>query len=137
MFTPQNLFYGLSALALIVYVPALVNPKVFRKEITKVLSDDTNIRLVGMFALMFSFIFLSVKHTFDGGWVMLIALFGWLGLLKGVVYLWSPDMIKKIAKKEFKSESSTIAIAILAILLGLGLAYVGYNLANLGEIVAG
>lgn len=139
MFTPQLLLYGLAVLCLVICLPGLVNPKRYRKEMIRMAKDETTVRIYGMFALVIGFLFLSVQWKFDNGknWMMIIPIIGWLSILKGIVYNWSPEFVKHKIKMFFGDDSKVTLWSVLGTILAVALAYVAMNYISLGEMVSG
>jgi len=127
MFTPQNLLVGLAVFYLALSLPALVSPKEFGKEAKKMLGDENNARLLSLFYFLLSFFFLSTHWRFEGEWMMLISMLGWLILLKALVYAWSPDYVKSRSKDFLGNETFITIGGILGIVAALALIYISYN----------
>jgi len=60
------------------------------------------------------------------GWQVVITIFGWLALLKGLSLLFMPDSVKKCAKKMENSQWLPIAL-VVAIFVGLIITYFGFT----------
>lgn len=125
MFTPQELLTGLAVLILIFHISNLFNPKGFRKELKAFMSDANAVRLGGVFFLFISFLLLSHSWKLEHKWPAVIALFGWLVLLKGLTWIWSPKVVKKYANYFLiKDENKSVTVSIIAVLIALFLIYV-------------
>ena len=137
MITPQMLLYGLSAVIAVASLPAIVNPRKFNKAVKELLSKREMIRISGVFALIISFLFLSVHWKLSGKWMMTISIIGWISFIKGVARLWWPDFVRKQVKKFFKKENTTVAFGLIGIIIAAGLSYIAMEIITIGEIVAG
>jgi hypothetical protein len=123
--TPSFLLIALAVLMAILFIPAILSTKKFQKAMKKFFSKEELIRLVGLFTLLSSFLFLSVHWKFTGGWFMLVPILGWLMLIKGISYIWFPEFTYSIMKKTLlKSEALTGVMAFVELLLAIGLTYV-------------
>ena len=123
--TPSLLLIALAILMAIIYIPAILATKKWQKAMKAHLSDKEQSRLSGLITLLISFLFLSVHWKLTGGWFMLIPILGWLMFLKGLVFIWFPGFMYKMAKKvHLKSEALTGLVAFVALLIAIGLIYV-------------
>ena len=63
----------------------------------------------------------------DKTWEGLIALLGWLVLARGLIAMWWPDFLRKIAKKLLGGSEFTVAVFLLVVigLFGVGVGYLG------------
>ncbi|MBT3864478.1 hypothetical protein HOE67_04450 [Candidatus Peregrinibacteria bacterium] len=124
--TPKLLLVAFAIMMIIVLFPALLNPKKFQKAIKQMVSDEAQTRLLGLWILTISFLFLSVHWKLTGGWYIIIPIIGWLALIKGCIYIWFPKTIQKIAKKVWlKSENKTGILAFIDLLAIIALLYIG------------
>jgi uncharacterized protein YjeT (DUF2065 family) len=129
MFTPKFLLTAMIVYIGIVLLPALLHPRKFRKAIKPLLSDIKTLRLMGFISLLFGMIFLSVQWKFEGEWLMIIPILGWLGVIKGANLFWFPESMKKLSKQYFfKSDKSVALMAIIGLVAGIGLTHVTLNL---------
>ena len=137
MFTPKMLLLGLAVLMLTIYLPALADPKGFNKAVKKMMSDISRTRILGGIFFIIAFIFLSVHWKLEGGWIMTISIIGWLIFIKGLIFIWNPEYIKKMNENFHKSESATTLAAVLGIIISIALIYIAFNLVSLGEVAIG
>ena len=126
--TPTTLLYGLSALLALMYLPAIVDPKHYRKELKHFFGDRNIARLIGVLELVIAFLFLSVHWKLSGEWLMVISIIGWGMAFEGMVLLWEPRYVYSKIKRWFNSDGQTTGVGVLVLLLSIGLAYVGYAL---------
>lgn len=122
--TPSLLLIAISVLMAVILIPAILFTKEFQKIIKDMTSDTKTVRMMGMFSILISFLFLSVHWKFTGGWFIIIPIMGWLAFLKGVFYLWMPKYEYKITQKFFKSETIIGLMAFVGLLVAIGLTYV-------------
>ncbi len=60
-------------------------------------------------------------------WRVAITIIGWVILIKGLVRLFLPDLVKRVTDVWFTKKIYTIVTAVICILIGLYLLYHGYN----------
>lgn len=112
---------------LAIHLPALASPSKFGKVASGILSDKNDSRLIGLYILLLSFITLSVHWRLTSDWLLTVSILGWLLFIKGLVYLWFPE----VAQAKTKLLKDTAAISLVG-LIGTGVAvfllYVGVNL---------
>ncbi len=137
MFTPQLLLIAMAVLMLTMYLPAIVCPKKFRKELINMLADRNRTRLAGFIYMLISLFFLSVYWKIDKSWMTLVSVIGWGTLLEGVFLVWFPEKTKNLTKKFFSSDQSTIILAVIAIIFAIALLYITINLFQIGELISG
>ena len=61
-----------------------------------------------------------------GNWKVIIAIFGWLAILKGIMLLFAPEASKKITSK-FENKSWLSYALLVVLILGLALIYLGFQ----------
>lgn len=139
MFTPQFLLIGLAIFMAIIYLPAFVNPQKFRKTLKSFCSEIEVVRLSGAFCLLLSMMFLSVHWKFSDGWMMMISIIGWIILIKGVLWVWNPELIKRIVKKSslFNTDTGIAIVALIAIIMAAALIYIATEVFTVGELISG
>ncbi|WP_295805739.1 hypothetical protein [uncultured Nitratireductor sp.] len=79
----------------------------------------------GAIALTFGVAVLQFHNLWVADWRVVLTLFGWLGLIKGIVLLVFPQAGARLSA-QFAKSSLLLASAVFATLLGLWLCYLGY-----------
>lgn len=93
---------------------------IFRgKTLTHMLKDFADhpavVYLTGTILIFLSTLVLLENNIWDGSWRTIITVIVWATLLKGLTYLFAPQLIEKMAtKKMLKSVSTYGVIAIVA-----------------------
>ncbi len=110
-------------------ISLLVNQALFKKLIDTLSKNSGSAVLFrffgGFIALILGTFMVTVHNYWEKDWTVLVTLFGWLTLFKGVTYLLFPECITKI----FKMYQSPIVYkmsAVLALLIGLIFWYFGF-----------
>ncbi len=128
MIDPQFLLLGFSILMIVIYIPGLLQTRKFAKSLKSFTSEKEVIRSTSISFLIISFLFLSVNWEFTQDWTITYSIIGWLLFIKGVVWLWSPEFVKKKAKSFLKHDNLLATASIAAILVGVGLSYIAINI---------
>lgn len=103
-------------------VALLINSKSMLSAVESMLKDKGLCLIVGFMALIFGSFIVSFHGFYAFKWQLIITIFGWLAVLKGVVYLVFPDSLKRIAK--FYKTTKVIQInAVIILLFALFFAY--------------
>jgi hypothetical protein len=129
----------MAALMVIIFLPALANPKKFRKALKSFVSEKEAVRSTGGSLIILSAIFLAVQWKFSKDWTIIIPIFGWLTLVKGIAYLWSPNLVKKIVKtwKIYNTDGGIAIASIIAMALAAALIYIATEMLTGIELIAG
>ncbi|MFA4891699.1 MAG: hypothetical protein WC604_05140 [Candidatus Gracilibacteria bacterium] len=123
--TPSLLLIGLAIFMAAICIPAILSPEKWQKEVKKIVSNESLVRILSLFAFLVSFLFLSLHFKFTGGWLIIIPIVGWLVLLKALVLLWFPALPYEMAKKTYlHSEGATALISFIGLVIAIGLTYV-------------
>ncbi len=71
---------------------------------------------------------ITLSHNvWDSSWRVIITLIGWVGLIKGVIFLLKPDLLFRIGRGVYQNESQTRLILFIAFLFGAYIAYKGFG----------
>jgi len=102
----------------------------FNKKNIKILFDSFSTpesMMMSGFLSLFIGLFMVLKHNiWVNDWTVIITIFGWLALLKGICRIFFPEALSKRLPK-FKNSSFMPIAFFLALLLGLYLTIVGFN----------
>lgn len=87
---PQLLLLWTAFFMLTIGLPALFAPKTFWVVLDKTLKNLDIMRIWAFITMLIWFLFLSVYQKFDNGRAMFFSIFGYLSLLKWLVFLRFP-----------------------------------------------
>jgi len=114
-----------AVIALISGLGLLLNPTYYQKTFTEMLDNSLALFFAGVFATLTGFLVVTYHNIWEQSWVVIVTLFGWMGLLKGFMLIVFPGsfaafkpMYKKIGYWQFQS--------IALIIFGLVFAYFGF-----------
>jgi uncharacterized protein YjeT (DUF2065 family) len=104
----------------------LLNPKQ-AKHIFLLVEDETYAFLSGIIAFVMGIAILLFYNVWSISWTVVITIFGWLSLIKGIILLCCPDLSKKWANKIKGKDWLQIAYVVF-VFVGLVLIYCGFTL---------
>jgi hypothetical protein len=88
--------------------------------------DAPVIYISGLLSLITGFSLAVFHNTWTADWRLVITVFGWLMLGKGVMLIALPGIMKKICKNLFKTDSALMADGFICLVFGLVFAYLGF-----------
>jgi uncharacterized protein YjeT (DUF2065 family) len=123
--TDAQIFQVLGIVYLVVGIGILINPAFYKKLITTFTESPPAIYLSGLVALVIGYL-LVTSHIWAKDWSVIITIFGWAALIKGLFLIVLPKVSIKVSNafKEMKKFLKVWGI-VVAIVGGL-LAWVGF-----------
>jgi hypothetical protein len=113
---------------IIVMLAFLFNPKAYQKILEDFCKNSALVYLGGVFALLFGLLVVLFHNLWMAGWPVIITIFGWMGLIKGVWLIVFPNTVAKFNQAyQKKTALWTVSLAI-ALILGIFLTVKGYGL---------
>ena len=79
--------------------------------------------LAGVILIFLSSLFLLQGNIWDGTWRTVITIVAWATLIKGIVYILAPDMLRKMVTKKLMDTVNLYGF--IAIIAGVYLFYIG------------
>ena len=104
----------------------LYQRKRIRKLIGKIDVEKPTFLVVSIMPLLIGLLIVIGHPVYELNWKGLITLFGWLGLIKGVLYLYFPKHASKFIKSYKKPTTLLVTLAIMLV-IGVVLAYFGFD----------
>ncbi|MBU1125656.1 MAG: hypothetical protein KKC84_06500 [Candidatus Omnitrophica bacterium] len=111
---------------IIVGIGMLLNQKTILKVMEDLLKNTALLYLGGAFSLIIGLLIVVSHNIWSADWKVLITLFGWLGILKGVWLMIFPNTTAHLAKAYHKNKSLLGINLCLMLALGGFLTFVGY-----------
>jgi uncharacterized protein YjeT (DUF2065 family) len=113
----------------VVYVLAglgmLLNKAYYHKGINAMLKDSGFLLLGGMLSTVAGFLIITYHNIWVQDWTVIITIFGWLALIKGILFLVFPNKLDFITDMYKKQNMVNIA-ALVALVIGVILGYYGF-----------
>lgn len=121
------LFLGL--IALIMVIPALLNPKKFREGIEEFANSGNGLfRLGAALHLLIAFLIINshwtIKFSSDRS---IMTVIGYLLALRGILWMWFPGFARSMMKKMVRTDAGVYVMALVGILFVVGMGYLGFK----------
>lgn len=110
----------------IVAVGMIFNPRAYRKIMEDFSVNNALVYLSGIFTLLIGFLIVLTHNIWQANWRVIITVFAWLGLMKGVWLLLFPNTVAKITAFYQKRMGFLRFYAVLILALGIFLLLKGY-----------
>ncbi len=117
------LFWGAT---LLVIGLSVFNKRFILNVVQEIENSKALLWLNGFIAFILGAATLSLYSEWTSDWRVVITIVGWLCILKGIGLMVFPGTFLAIYKK-FKVEPAIMVSGVIAILLGLGLLYLGFT----------
>lgn len=108
-----------AVLFLLLGIGMLLNPKHYKKTADEMLGSKSWILFMGMMTSIAGTLMVTYHNIWESSWVVIITVFGWIALAKGVGLLVFPKHIefwRKLAKKPGSMQFESVAVTALGIL---------------------
>jgi hypothetical protein len=103
----------------------LFSGKYYRNAIPKLISDPGYMLLGGMISLVLGFFVVQTHNIWAGDWTVVVTIFGWMALIKGVMLLAFPKSFD-FFKPLFASGKLNKIMVPLVFIIGCFFAYYGF-----------
>lgn len=103
----------------------IVNADRQRKIVKEMIKSPAAVFSIGSLTLLMGLIIVTLHNKWFPNWTLIITIIGWSKVVKGGLMLIFPEEMSRFAKKSMKDNSQVVA-AILALILGLYLTFMGF-----------
>jgi uncharacterized protein YjeT (DUF2065 family) len=121
-----QIFQIFSIIYLAVGVGILINPGFYKKMFENFIENAAVLYLGGITALVVGYLIIAFHNTWTMDLSVIITIFGWLALIKGILILIRPKIMVALSKAMVKKESHLKIEAIAIIILGLAFSFLGF-----------
>lgn len=80
----------------------------------------------GIGALVIGLLLVTYHNIWVQSWVVIITIFGWLALIKGIIRILAPQVALSVVKSLFRNQNVVTVLGILMLILGVILGYFGF-----------
>lgn len=113
------------------YIIIMASILLFRRDIFIKFMEDFSKNyavafLTGIFTLIIGLAIVLTHNIWAWNWTVIITLFGWAALIKGVWFIAFPDSMSKFSDFYAKAKVFPVVHAVIALLLGVYLTYMGF-----------
>lgn len=111
---------------LIVALGMLLNRGFFQKMMEDFCKNNALLFLSGLFALIFGIVIVMLHNLWVSDWRVIITIFGWGGLIKGIWLIVFPNTVPKFMQVYSRNKSLLVVHSLVALVLGVCLTFLGY-----------
>jgi len=109
-------------------VAVLLKQSSIRQAISDFYKNDFLAYLAGAITLIIGLLIVLNHNIWDGTWVTLITIIGWVILLKGAMYLLLSEPVMKKMTRMFDNKSMYGLWGVIVIVVGIYLIYKGFGI---------
>ncbi len=125
--TDAQIFQILGIVYLAVGIGILINPEFYKKLLATFSESPPAIYLGGLAALAVGYLIITFHNIWPSDWPVIISIFGWLSLIKGLFLLLLPKVSISVCKFfERQMTKFFIVWAIVVAVVGALLAWLGF-----------
>ena len=121
-----QIFQIFSLFYIIVGIGIIINPGFYKKLFEDFIENAAVLYLGGAMALTIGYLILAFHNTWTKDLSVIITVFGWLALIKGIVILIRPKIMIALSKAILKNQNILKIEAIVIIILGLAFSFLGF-----------
>ncbi len=110
----------------IVAVGFLVNRNIYQRLIDDFFKSPALTYMGAALAIITGLLIVLMHNVWVIGWPVIITVFGWLGLIKGILLIIFPGLVVKLTHVYQKMPGLLTANLIVFLLLGMALVFKGY-----------
>lgn len=105
-------------------LPMLFASNWFKKELMATVKEKPGLHGLQLYSTLMVILglwLLSIEYRLSGGmgWYIIIPIFGYLTILKGVTFLWAPKWMENFASKIYNSNGMMIFGGLIALAAGI------------------
>jgi uncharacterized protein YjeT (DUF2065 family) len=125
--TDAQIFQVLGIVYLAVGIGMLINPDFYKKLMSEFSENPPSMYLSGLAALVIGYLLVRFHNIWPSDWPVIITIFGWVALIKGLFLLLLPRVSIKISKFFEKQMIKFLAVwAVIIAVVGALLAWLGF-----------
>jgi len=110
----------------VIGISLLINRKSFQEVMGSFAKSPGVLFLGGVIALLFGLFIVNIHNVWKFYWVVIITIFGWASLIKGLTLMICPRFMIRMAEAYKKNTGLLIFQSLIVLVLGAVLIYAGY-----------
>ncbi len=114
-------------LLVIVGLIFLLRPRVLLNEIAGLFKDRNYVLLTGWLAMILGLFTVILHNVWTADWRVVITVFGWLSLIKGIARMGFPELPQKTASAIKNKQALMQILLVICVLLGAWLIWMSYS----------
>ena len=111
----------------IVAIGLMLNPKFYQGMMEDFLKNSALLYLGGVLALIFGIVVVLFHNVWVTGWQVIITIFGWMGLIKGIWLIVFPNSTGKLTHFYQKKPAILKVHMLIVLAIGMLLTIKGYS----------
>ncbi len=124
--TDASIFQILGLTYLAIGLGMLASPRFYKEMLTKMIANEAVLFLTGLLVFVIGYFLVAYHNIWIGGWTIIITIFGWLSLLKGLMMVVIPEKSIKLYNSVKISGGQLSVYGAVVLVLGIIFAYLGY-----------
>jgi len=116
---PKLLLLWTAFFMLVIWLPMLFSPKVFRAIMEKTLKNNDIIRIRAFITMFLWLFFLAVNPSISNGWEIFFSIFGYTSLIKWAILMRFPHMGYNKYKWFYSTPTGSLVTSLLIIAFSL------------------
>jgi len=125
--TDAHIFQLLGIVYLAVGIGMLINPDFYKKLMSEFSENPPSMYLSGLAAMVIGYLLVTYHNIWPNDWPVIITIFGWVALIKGLFLLLLPRVSIKISKFfEIQMTKLLTVWAVIIAVVGALLTWLGF-----------
>ncbi|MBU0634020.1 MAG: hypothetical protein KKA52_03040 [Candidatus Omnitrophica bacterium] len=116
----------LGPVCVIIGVSLMVNRKFYQKVMEDFSKNAALLFLAGIMPLFIGFLVVLSHNVWELSWRLIITIYGWGGIIKGVWMIVLPDSVAKFMQMYQKNEALLKMHSVIVVIVGAVLSFFGY-----------
>lgn len=124
--TDASIFQIFGLVYLVIGLGILVSPRFYKEMLNKMIDNEAILFVTGLLVFVIGCFLVAHHNIWIGGWTIIITIFGWLTLLKGLMMMVIPEISIKLYKFIKISGRQLSVYGVIVFALGIIFTYLGY-----------
>jgi hypothetical protein len=118
----------MGAWTLLIGIPLMMNNKSLHAMLDDMAKPGSGMLSMMLMTIAFGVIILSQEYRLMGeNWMWVVPLIGWLSLIKGVFFIFSPNTVKYMVKNWYNPGTTNMIWGLIIVLLGAFFLWLAFN----------